>query len=296
MYSRRGFLAQISFFLAGLAGCDLLPRSDSSGYSGRLTIGVVTYGEGSRSVEQYSQFVEYLEAKTLSLIELEPAYNERKAIQQIQRQIWSLVFAPPGLAAIAISKARYLPIFPLQGTHNLRSVFIVLKKNPVTKLSDLSQKVVGIGQQGSAAGYYSPLYDLYGLTLAELRLAPTPQALMEWVAQGDVVAGALAEEEFNLYRSSFKSTQFRILYTSRLLPPGAILISPNVERNQENLIRQVLTNAPRQVAERAGYIQNAKALDYGPLITFINKVKPIEERIKEKPAVLFQSSISKSIF
>ena len=46
---------------------------------------------------------------------MEPAFNELKAVEQIERGVWSIVFAPPGLAAIAMSKQQYIPIFPMQG-------------------------------------------------------------------------------------------------------------------------------------------------------------------------------------
>ncbi len=121
--SRRLLLLQTLLVIAGCAAS----QSNRSETLGKLVLGVVAYGEGARSVDQYQRFIQYLETRIKTLIELEPAYNEVKAAEQIQRQAWSIVFAPPGLAAIAVSKANYLPIFPLEGVDNLSSVLIVQK-------------------------------------------------------------------------------------------------------------------------------------------------------------------------
>ena len=283
MISRRLLLVQT---LLVLAGCVYF-NSTSDRKLEKLTIGIVAYGEASRKIEQYNQFVNYLQKEINTLIDLEPTYNEIKAIEQIQRQAWDLVFAPSGLAAIAIAKAQYLPLFRLQNDNQLRSVFVVLKQSRIQKLEDLAKQKVALGQPGSSTGYYVPLYDLYGYTLAEVLLAPTPQTVLEWISKGDVAAGALSESEFNLYRSQFSSAEFRVIYTSRPIPVGSVLISPKLERNQQELIKKAMSSVSSDLAENTGYIPNAKVPDYQNLIAMIEKVKPMEAHINEKPARLF---------
>jgi phosphonate transport system substrate-binding protein len=177
----------------------------------RWVVGLVSYNAGAQPLEKYQNFKEYLGKQTHKIIELEPALNELQAVQQINSKTWSIVFAPPGLAAIAIGKNQYTPIFPLQGLNNLRSVLIVRDDSPLRTILDLANKVVALGQPGSAAGYYLPLYDLYGLTLKEIRFSPTPKTILEWLSQGTVDAGAVSEEEFQQYRSQFSTTKFRVL-------------------------------------------------------------------------------------
>jgi phosphonate transport system substrate-binding protein len=270
-----------------LAACT--PKSPENSNLGKLTIGVVAYGEGARSVEQYNPFIKYLEQETKSLIELEPAYNEVKAVDQIQRRSWSLVFAPPGLAAIAVSKAKYQPIFPLEGVSNLAAVLVVLKDSPIQTLRDVNGKVVALGQPGSATGYYVPLYELYGTVPAEVRIAATPKIVMEWLAKNKVEVGALSKDQYDRYRTEFSPTQFRILHTSRRIPSGSVLVSPDLDQNQQQLIKNALNQAIPSMAQAVGYIPNAQPPDYKNLITFINKVKPIEARLGQKPAPLYQS-------
>jgi phosphonate transport system substrate-binding protein len=290
MISRRLLLTQTLLLLAGCVAS----QSNNSQSLGKLVMGVVAYGEGARSVDQYQRFIHYLETRIKTLIELEPAYNEVKAVDQIQRQAWSIVLAPPGLAAIAVSKANYLPIFPLEGVDNLSSVLIVQKNSPIQKLTDVTGQNVALGQPGSATGYYVPLYNLYGTSPAEVRIAPTPKTALEWVAKGEVAVSALAKDEFERFRSEFSPVEFRILYNSRRIPAGAVLLSPEVDRNQQRLIQQAMNEAVPAIAQEVGYIPNAPPPDYKTLISFIDKVKPIEARINEKPAPLYRTGEEKS--
>lgn len=282
--TRRTLLTQSLLFLGGCA----VTQQPVTNSLGKLAIGAVAYGEGARSLDQYQRFVEYLEKRLKTIVELEPAFNEVKAMEQIQRQNWSLVFAPSGLAAIAVAKANYLPLFPLQGVSNLFSVLVVRRDSPIRSLADLNGKSLALGQPGSATGYYVPLYDLYGTLLSEIRIAPTPQTILTWVANRDVAVGALAKDELDQHRLKIPDTEFRILHTSRRIPSGAVLISPTVERNQQRDIETAMSDATPAIAQEAGYVPNAPPPDYKTLITFIDKVKPIESRIHEKPAPLYQ--------
>ncbi|MBW4520563.1 MAG: phosphate/phosphite/phosphonate ABC transporter substrate-binding protein [Scytolyngbya sp. HA4215-MV1] len=283
MASRRWFLL-LGFWL--LVGCSTSEAPEQQ--VSKLTIGVVAYGEGTQSVDRYHRFTDYLGDQSKTLVELEPVYNEVKAIEQIHQKKWSLVFAPPGLAAIAISTGQYLPLFPLQGVNNQSSVLVVLKNSPLQKLGEVSGKRIALGQPGSATGYYVPLYELYGTAPAEIRIAPTPKTVLAWIAKQEVEVGALSKDEFEHLHSEFAPVQFRILHASRRIPAGSVLISPTVERNQQRVIQQVMSSVLPAIAQEAGYVPNAPVPDYKDLITFIQKVKPIEARIREKPAPLYQ--------
>lgn len=275
-----------------LSGCDRY----QSNLPGRLTVGVVSYEAGARSVEKYASFKEYLAQKTNTVVEVDPAFNELRAVDQVQRRIWSIVFAPPGLAAVAIATKQYVPIFPMEGLYNLRSVLVVREDSLILKLADLNNKVVALGEPGSAAGYYLPLYDLYGLTLAEVRFAPTPKTTLAWLSQGTVAVGALSEDDFQRYRYEFGQTRFRIVHTSRFVPIGAVLLGPTVDRNQEQQIRAAMREAPSSIAGDAGYIPNAKLPNYDQFIQIVEKVRSLETRVREKPAILtFDKNSSEAI-
>lgn len=266
-------------------GCNSQPKTNST--PDHLTIGVISYGEGKTSLDKYERFKDYIASQTRAMVDLEPAYNELQAIDQIRNKKWELVFAPPGLAAIAISKELYIPLFSMEGVSNRqRSLLIVREDKPITKISDLANKTVALGEIGSAAGYYVPLYDLYGLTLAEIRFAPTPKTVLEWISDGTVDAGAISEQDFELHRRSFRETKFRTLHTSRWIPSGVMLLSPTVDRNQQQQIQKAMNDAPADIAADAGYVPAAKIPSYQEFIKLVEKVQPIEARVKQKPAVL----------
>jgi phosphonate transport system substrate-binding protein len=259
--------------------------SNNQDTPGKLTVGIVSYETGVRSVEKYESFKDYLAAQTHTFVELEPAFNELQAVGQVQRRAWSIVFAPPGLAAIAINREQYIPIFRMQGVNNVRSVLVVRENSPIRSLADLSNQVVALGQPGSAAGYYLPLYDLYGLTLAEVRFAPTPKTVLEWLSQDTIDAGGLSEDEFQRYRREFEQT-FRILHKTRFIPPGVVLLGPTVDRNQQEQIVAAMKQAPPTIVGDAEYIPDAKVPNYEQFIQIVEKVRPLEAQVREKPTVL----------
>jgi len=274
------FFLLISFLLVGC-------RPKENVNPNKLTIGVVSYERGTGTVEQYKPLQEYLAEQTNSVVELEPAYNELQALEQIQRNNWSIVFAPPGLAAIAIGQELYIPIFSLERISSLeRSVIVVPQASSAQNLVDLSNKIVALGNPGSAAGYYLPLYDLYGLTLAEVRFAPTPKTILEWLSQEQVDAGALSEGDFEQYSQEFQSTDFRILHQSRWIPPGVVLLGPTLERNRQEHIIEVMKNAPSSLIGDAGYVPTTEVPDYEQFIELVEKVRPLETQVQETPAVL----------
>ncbi|MBF2005579.1 MAG: PhnD/SsuA/transferrin family substrate-binding protein [Chlorogloeopsis fritschii C42_A2020_084] len=273
-------------------GCNSKPTNN---IPNRLTIGVVSYGEGKVSLDKYERFKDYIGSQTRSIIELEPAYNELQAVAQIQRKRWDIVFATPGLAAIAIGKELYIPLFSMEGVSSRqRSLLIVRDDQPIKKISDLANKTVALGETGSAAGYYVPLYDLYGLTLAQIRSAPTPVTVLEWISDGSVDAGAISEQDFELYRRKFATTKFRILHTSRWIPPGVVLLAPTIERNQQQQIQKAMNDAPADLAADAGYVPAAKIPNYTEFIKLIEKVKPLEGRVRQTPAILLPETPEQS--
>ena len=279
MLSRRLFLF-LAFFLVGCTTTNS-PLS-------KLNIGVVNIEETESSLEPYLKLKNYLSNQLNSIVELEPTYNERKAIEEIKRRRWDLVFAPSGIAAIAIAEFQYRPIFPLEGGLKNRSAIVVLKDSPLSKLSDLNGKVIALGQPGSATGYYLPIYNLYGLTLAEVRLAATPKKSFAWLVDQEVDASAMSVDEFNDYRSKFPKHQFRLLHTdSHDVPSGAVLVSPNIEANQQKKIIQAMITASPTIAASARYLSNAPVPDYNYLIKIVKRVSPLRDEIEQKPVKLY---------
>ncbi len=256
----------------------------------KLIVGVVSYGASARShMENYSELEDYLGNQLNSIIELEPAYNEIKALDQIAKQKWDLVFAPPGLAVNAIYHHRYEPIIPLEGVEKLRSVIVVNADSRFQTKAELAGETIALGQKGSATGYYVPIYNLYGLSFAEVHFAPTPKTSLEWLDSQEVAASALSLQEFRQHRTNYKHERFRIIdIDSRTIPPGAILIADKIEPEFKEQIKSTLSQTPSYIAASAGFLPNEQLPRYEYLADVIERVLQISERIKEKPARLYE--------
>ncbi|MCC5660779.1 phosphate/phosphite/phosphonate ABC transporter substrate-binding protein [Nostoc sp. XA010] len=275
-------------FLFNLLGLTFAACQSPREFEGTLTIGVINYGGGEQIINQYAKFNNYLGEKTNALIQLEPAFNENKAVERLEARAWSLVFAPPGLAAIAIARHQYVPLFPLIGISNLRSIFVVRKDNPISELKQLQGQTIALGQLGSATGYYFPLYNLFGTTIAQILFAPTPKAALELVAEGKAIACAVSEAELSLYGSQLGSTQFRILFKDpHYVPLGVVLIGPNVELKRQEFIGKVMSDAPSGLAEEVGYVPNGQVPDYKYMISVVDRVSSITSKLQNKPVRLF---------
>jgi phosphonate transport system substrate-binding protein len=279
-------------FLAGLflSSCGV---SKSIGRE-QLTIGTLTYGSGNQRISQYDGIKQYLSEKLQSLVQIEPTFNENKALERIKARAWSLVFAPPGLAAIAMSQYRYTPLIPLDGNSNLNSILVVKKDSLDRDLKSLAGKKLAIGQPGSATGYYFPIYNFYGLTLAELIPSVTPKDVLAAVAQGRADVGALSLQEFNTYKTEVPQTEFRIVFIDRhKVPAGAILVSPDLELKLQDSIHQILQKTPPLIARKAGFIPQGTVPEYKYMVSVVDRVRSIlptdRSQLTQKPVRLFKA-------
>lgn len=281
--SRRIFILEM---LLAIASCTTEETLFNQSF--QLVIGIISYGQEKQTVERLSGFRKYLSEQLRAIIQIEPAFNERMAIERMKRYSWSLVFATPGLAAVGISNYEYSAIFPLQLSTSSRSIIIVRQDSTLKTLQDLQGKTIALGQQGSATSYYIPLYNLYGLTLASILFASTPQLSLEWVDIGKVDAAAISLEDFNFYKSKFNSSGFRILFRDfHPVPSGAVLISPNIERKRVDMIRDRMKNAPLPLVTEAKYIPSASPPDYEYMIRVVKRVAAIAQNLDSKPVRLF---------
>lgn len=286
--SRRWFLS-----LMILSAC----AAKTSRHTQSLLVGMVGYEDGNKYLEQYDRFKRYLSETTQSFVQLEPTLNEGRAIERIRNQQWALVFAPPGLTAIAVSQHQYSPLFPLIGVENLRSVLIVREDSPIRAVSEIAGKTVALGEPGSATGYYLPLFNLYGLTLTQFIFPPSPKAILEAVTQGQADVGAVSMEEFNTYKSQVIPSKLRVLFADpHRVPSGAVLISSTLDRDHQETIRKILSEMPSVLAQEAGFITNAPVPNYQYMISVVERVRSIfpgdtQEKVallQQKPVRLFK--------
>lgn len=285
----RVLLLQVLIIGLFAVGCETKNVPDDDSNIDKLSIGVVSYGEGANSLSRYEQFKDYIATKTRKIVELEPAYNEIQAVAQVKSKTWEVVFAPPGLAANAIASSQYKPILSMEGvTSTQRSLILVRDDKPYQKIGDLANQVIALGKPGSAAAFYVPLYDLYGMTLAQIKLAPTPKASLTWLSDGTVQAIAISENDYETLAREFPETKFRVLHTSRWIPAGVVLVSPNLDRNLVSVIEKSMREAPPDIIADAGYVPTAPVPNYEQFIKLVEKVRPFEDKVNLTPVVLVQ--------
>ncbi len=263
----------------------------------QLTIGTLNYEAGTQSIAKFDRFKQYLAERLQTLVQIEPTYNESKALERIAAQAWSLVFAPPGLAAIAMSQYQYTALVPLEGIDNLRSILVVKKDSPYQDLKSLMGKKLALGQPGSATGYYYPIFNLYGTTLAEVIVSATPKAILTAVADGTADVGALSVQEFNTYRTTIPQAEFRTLFTdTHKVPMGVILVSATVDSKLQESLRQILKDTPSPIAQEIGSISTGDVPDYKYTIAVVERVRsifaadrsPTAALLRQKPVRLFE--------
>lgn len=277
MYLRRILIIIIMF---AISSCD---RQEEMPIR-KLTVGVVSYGGNEASLQKYDEFKNYLGEQQNSLIELEPAYNEVRALQQIYNKKWDLVFAPPGLATIAISQHNYEPLVSLEGRDKTRSILVTKSNSAIENMRDLSGQSIALGQKGSATGYYLPIYNLYGLNFKEVIYASTPKDVLQQIQDGKVTVGALSLAEYNLLKRQFPPNQFKVVHLDKHeVPAGAVLISERIERNQQEQIKKALKDAPSFISANAGYLPTEEIPDYTQLTKTIERVREV---LEESPMVL----------
>lgn len=279
---RRSFLLQMLFMIAACSAEEVSTKQLE------LVVGIVNDGDSTQTLNKFARFKEYLGNKTKTIVQLEPTFSETVAIQRIQSQSWSLVFAPPGLAALANTFYKYEPLFSLGIDVNSRACLVVRSDSKLRNLKDLQGKTVALGTPGSATGYYVPLYNLYGLTLKEVLFASTPSEVLQLVADKKADVGAVSWGEFNSYHTKLGNVDFRVLFSNKEnLPPGAVLIASSVESKNQDLIQKYMREASPTLVQEIGYIPNGDIPDYKYMNSVIERVAPLAARLNSKPVRLF---------
>lgn len=279
---RRSFILQILFTIAACSAEEVSTKQLE------LVVGIVNDGDSTQTLDKFARFKEYLGNKTKTIVQLEPTFSETVAIQRIQSQTWSLVFAPPGLAALANTLYKYELLFSLGIDVNSRACLVVRSDSKLRDLKDLQNKTVALLSPGSATGYYVPLYHLLGLTLKEVLFASTHKEILQLVADKKADVGAVSLKEFNLYQNQPSNVNFRILFSDKEnLPPGAVLIASSVESRNQDLIEKYMREASPTLVQEVGYIPNGNVPDYKYMNSVIERVAPLAARLKSKPVRLF---------
>ncbi len=211
-----------------LAGCQRVEEGAESvcAATGRLKVGVVGSIEGDETVS-----AERLDAATLfelrdrlmaasrCEVELEPVQSPEQAHQRLTDQAWDLAFLPPGLMAFAMDRPTpYRPVRILGTPRQARSAIVVRADSSIQERRQLEATRLGLLPRGSLTGFYLPLYNLHGVSLAKVVYASDYAGLLQLLGTGEVDAIAWDES-----RPDPSLPLRRVLVDQRPIPLGALV-------------------------------------------------------------------------
>lgn len=127
------------------------------------------------------------------------------------------------------------------------SALFVRSDSPIQSLADIKTTTrVALVHVGSASGFYVPVYDLYGKSIT-VNLVKSHGEIRELVRSGKADVGAsIASDIAN-------TPEFRIIHRSRAIPVAGVFLSPKLSQSDQNQIKQIFTQAPKNTKQKAGY-------------------------------------------
>lgn len=212
-----------------LVGCrpDQEETGSVCGTSGRLKVGVVGSTEGDETVaaERLDDATLFglrdrLMAASRCEVEVEPVQSPEQAHQRLSTRAWDLAFLPPGLMALAMDGPNpYRPVRTLGTPRRSRSSIVVRADSAIQERRHLEATRLGLLPRGSLSGFYLPLYNLHGVSLAKVVYAPDYAGLLGLLARREVDAIAWDES-----RPDPSLPLRRVLVDQRPIPLGAMVI------------------------------------------------------------------------
>jgi phosphonate transport system substrate-binding protein len=250
-----------------LAGCRGEQQAASfCGSSGRLKVGVVGSIEGEETVaaERFDETTLFalrdrLMAASRCEVEIEPVQSPEQAHQRLTAQSWDLAFLPPGLMAFAMDRPTpYRPVRTLGTPRRSRSAIVVRADSAIQERRDLEATRLGLLPRGSLTGFYLPLYNLHGVSLAKVVYAPDYAGLLQLLASGEVDAIAWDES-----RPPPPLPLRRVLVDQRPIPLGALVIRGDLSTPGLAGLLRALDADAASLAPALSYVPGQEPQDTG---------------------------------
>lgn len=213
-----------------------------------LRIGILS------SPDQYANFKSYLKnqlGEKVSDVVIEGNANISYAEVQnkIAKQEWDIVFAFSPMNGMRakdngyIWLARMFPQLPL----TYQAALFVKADSPIQSLNDIKTTTkIALGDFNSASSFYMPTYDLYGKSMTVTAGNRSSQIK-------DLVASGMADIGAGVYSFIKNDSRFRVIHVSREIPGSGVYISPKIDPQSQEQIRQILMNAPEEIKREANY-------------------------------------------
>ncbi|MFY8147893.1 MAG: phosphate/phosphite/phosphonate ABC transporter substrate-binding protein [Prochlorococcaceae cyanobacterium] len=260
--TRRSVLAGSAALLLAACGGQPAQQARLCGDNEQLRVGYVGAEEGRGQAGQavlpdpeISRLRDLLMAASRCEVLLEPVASPEQARVHLTRSSWDAAFLPPGLAALALERAgddRYNLVRPLGRRGNSRSQLLVRQDSPYTSLAQLRGARLGLLPQGSLTGFYLPLYNLHGLTLASVHYALGYDELLEQLRAGklDVIPWDAALPD--------PGPDVRRLHEDiHVIPLGALVLSQSLVAADHQPFLRSLDASASQLPANLSYVAGA---------------------------------------
>lgn len=227
------------------------------------TITIGTLGEPTRYTELRkhletelipSNYIDCMGGKKITInINGDKTLSYQEAQQRITNKQWDVAFTLSPIIAIHAKKQGYKYIasmFPDAPFY--QAGLIVHKDSPIQSLDDIKPSTtIALGAFNSASSFYMPMYDLYGKTIS-VSTGHKGEKIRDMVINKEVDIGAVAIGDV----MNNKFPDLRLVGASRTIPGSGVYISPKLSENDQNLIKEVMLSASKEV-------KSSKQANYG---------------------------------
>lgn len=251
------------------------------GPNGQLRVGVVGADEGRSAggqavlpAPEIGRMRDLLMVASRCDVQLEPVVSPEQARQRLSRAEWDVAFLPAGLAALALEgsgQGGYSLLRSLGQRSQSRSVLLVPAGSQRESVKQLGGSRLGLLPRGSLTGFYLPLYNLHGLSLASVHYALSYRELLDQLRAGqlDVIAWDAALPD--------PGGDVRVLYADQnQIPLGSLVLSQALVAADHQPFLRALDQSAAQLPPSLGYVAGVL-----PEVSRLERLRAVVENVEE---------------
>jgi phosphonate transport system substrate-binding protein len=211
----------------------------------------VAEGKGQQTAAQsFAPFFKQMNASPNYSFQMVVFEDSEKQYEALKDGKVELAFLGPATYVKAHYEFKAQPLVAEAG--DLRSMIVVKKSSPITKVEQLRGKDIALGYEGSTTTHLLPmlLFSKHYLKKEDLGklmfIGDQTKKILDAVLDGTAAAGGVSE---NLYAAH--KNELRVLETSEALPGAAIVASPKVSAKTAQELRALFVKyVPSPTAQR----------------------------------------------
>ena len=264
-----------------------------------ITIGMVHYQPIETSDIQLNIFEKEIERQLPNVdVQLSGTTNYSRGAELICQGKWDISFALSPIVSAQAIDCGHIPLFQAYGGGTYYSALFVRSDSPLAqgfKLKDLADKSLALNQVGSASGFYFPLYELRGATLAKVGFLGDYDKIKSAVIAKEYDIG-VAPSDLMEDETLFPVNSFKIIARSIDIPQGVILINPNLSSNLQRELKDVLSSIdpkalPQGANEEPLYVTTAPLPNFDKVVEVVKTIDAIGDCYAHYPAQIKQCDV-----